>query len=110
MNHPASIHLFPKKIRWAAFAALLLFTTAIQAIGGFNASNKSLLLHKQDEKPRMFLICVIDSNDDSIGVRCQEDLDGITYLFDEIADELDADMVEPKVISGDQFSKAAVRD
>src|SRR3954465_9553709 len=93
MNHSTSIHLFPKKIRWVAFAALLLFTTAIHATSGLYAFNKSLLLHKHDEKPRMFLICVIDSNDDSIGVRCQEDLDGITYLFDEIADELDVDMV-----------------
>src|SRR3954452_20536864 len=109
MNHSTSIHLFPKKIRWEAFAALLLFTTAIQATSSLCAFNKTLLLHKQDEKPRIFLICVIDSNDDSIGVRCQEDLDGITYLFDEIADELDVDMIEPKVISGEQFSKTAVR-
>src|SRR5438874_3561960 len=109
MNHPALIHFSPERFRWVAFAVLILFTTTINATGNLYGFEKNLVSHKQDEKPRMFLICVIDSNDDSIGVRCGEDLDAITGLFDEIADWLDVDMAEPKIISGQQFSKTAVR-
>ncbi len=58
----------------------------------------------------MFLIAVIDSHDDSIGKRCETDLDDIKYAFEDYADWIDADMIEPKIIEGDRFGKAAVND
>src|SRR6187431_185906 len=59
---------------------------------------------------RMFLIAVIDSDDDTIGRRCEQDLDEITFTFEELADWLDIDLQEPKVIKGGEFSKAAVNE
>jgi Caspase domain len=110
MYDQTTIHLFLKRFKYAAFVVLLLLATPVKATDGLYYFNKDFLSHRQDDKPRMFLICVIDSDDESIGERCQEDLDGITYLFDELADWLDVEIEEPKIISGEQFSKAAVSD
>lgn len=90
--------------------ALFLLTTSAYANHVVYAGNKVPFVHNTDERGRMFLICVIDSHDETIGERCEEDLDGITYLFDEIADWIDVDLVDPKIIEGDDFSKAAVTD
>lgn len=67
-------------------------------------------LYKDISEGRMFLITVIDSEDDSIGKRCEKDLNEMTNFFEELADWLDVEMEEPKIIKGDQFSKAAVND
>jgi len=67
-------------------------------------------LQKNQTQSRMFLITVIDSNDKDIGKRCETDLGEITYAFQELADWLAVEMEEPKVIQGDDFSKAAVND
>ena len=98
------------RFKYAACVMLLLLATSANANHQLYSCNKELQIKKHDDKPRMFLICVIDSDDETIGKRCKEDLDGITYLFDEVADWLDFDMIEPEIIKGDQFSKAAVND
>src|SRR4051812_17789081 len=67
-------------------------------------------LYKHRDQPRLFLIAVIDTDDETIGKRCEEDLDEVTYTFDELADWLDMEMTEPKIIKGDEFGKAAVND
>ncbi|MES2890887.1 MAG: caspase family protein [Bacteroidota bacterium] len=71
---------------------------------------KSLGYKKTEPYGKLFLITVIDSNDDTIGIRCEKDREEITYIFEDIADWLGMEMAEPKVISGDEFSKAAVND
>ncbi len=76
----------------------------------YNIIKERFGLHKHQDKPRLFLIAVIDTDDETIGKRCEEDLDEVTYTFDELADWLDVQMAEPKIIKGDSFSKAAVND
>ena len=75
-----------------------------------NSIKEKSVLHKKQDQPRLFLIAVIDTDDETIGKRCEEDLDEVTYTFDELADWLDVEMAEPKIIKGDEFSKAAVSD
>ncbi len=67
-------------------------------------------LYKNLFQSRIFLIAVIDSDDKDIGKRCETDLNEVTYAFEELADWLGMEMEEPKIIKGDQFSKAAVED
>lgn len=68
-------------------------------------------LHQQEHKEaRMFLVAVIDSDDKIIGERCSTDLSAVTAAFEEMADWLLIDMVEPKIINGSNFSKEAVND
>lgn len=66
-------------------------------------------LHKKEGKPRMFLIAVIDADDKDIGDRCATDLDEVKFAFEDLADWLDMEEM-PKIIQGDEFSKAAVND
>ena len=100
-------------MQWQAVCLFLLTITA-NANGysyPYNYTIKERFgLHKHQDKPRLFLIAVIDTDDETIGKRCEEDLDEITYTFDELADWLDVEMAEPKIIKGDEFSKAAVND
>lgn len=98
------------RFKYAVCILLLLLATSANANHQLYFGSKEFQIKKHDAKPRMFLICVIDSDDETIGKRCEEDLDGITYLFDEIADWLDFDLIEPEIIKGEQFSKAAVND
>ncbi len=92
---------------------LLLLTILVSSSGyiqGDYATKEKAGLYRNESLPRMFLITVIDSNDDSIGKRCEADLEEITFNFEELADWLGAEMEEPKIIKGDQFSKAAVNE
>lgn len=94
-------------------SVLLLLAVSVNSNGYIHPAyeiNKGAALHKNESQPRMFLITVVDSDDDSIGKRCEVDLEDVLYSFEDIADWLDVEMVEPKVIKGDQFSKAAVND
>ncbi len=110
MHSSFSFLSFFKRYRYVLSVILLLVATSANAHQVLFSYNKTSRFNKHDDKPRMFLICVIDSDDESIGKRCEEDLDGITYLFDEIAEWIAADLIEPKVIKGDDLSKAAVSD
>ena len=56
------------------------------------------------------MITVIDSYDDTIGKRCVVDEEEMIYAFDELADWLGVDMVQPKIIDGEAFGKEGVND
>jgi len=103
-----------KHFKYAAAIIILLFSALSVSAGNHiparYISKDALRLEKKASGGRMFLITVIDSNDKDIGKRCEIDLDEITYTFSEIADWLFMDMEAPKVIMGDEFSKAAVDD
>ncbi len=103
-----------RHFKYAAAILILLFSAlsinANNYVPAHNITKDALRLHKKDANGRMFLIAVIDSNDKDIGKRCAMDLDEVTYAFGEIADWLSMDMEEPKVITGDEFGKAAVND
>lgn len=97
----------------AAGILLLLLSTLVSSSGHVQrdyVTKEGVSLHKNESQARMFLITVIDSDDDSIGKRCEIDLDDITFAFEDLANWLDVDMRDPKVIKGDQFSKAGVND
>ncbi len=90
---------------------LLLLTISVNSNGYIQPAseiNKRAGLY--ESQSRMFLITVIDSEDDSIGKRCEADLKDVIYSFEDIADWLNVVMQRPKIIKGDQFSKAAVND
>jgi len=75
-----------------------------------NKTTQGSRFYKNQFQSRLFLIAVIDSDDKDIGKRCETDLDEVTYAFEELADWLGMEMEGPKIIKGDQFSKAAVTD
>src|SRR6187402_993695 len=94
---------------------MLLFACSFLVIGAGSPPLREIETHgvsdqKKEFNGRMFLITVIDSNDDTIGRRCEKDREEITMAFEELADWLGMEMAEPKVISGDDYSKAAVND
>src|ERR1044072_3138284 len=103
-----------KRIKYAvaAFGLFCAITTIAKtyAYADEISIKQEFVLHKHRDQPRMFLIAVIDSKDKDIGDRCRTDLDEITYAFDDLADWLDKEMVEPKIIQGDDFGKEAVND
>ncbi len=66
--------------------------------------------YKSDPKARLFLITVIDSDDSIIGERCETDLEEMTASFEDLCLMLDLATVYPKVIQGDEYSKAAVNE
>lgn len=65
---------------------------------------------RNEAKPRLFLIAVIDSDDKIIGKRCEKDLGKITESFEEFTNWLDLAILVPKIIKGAKFSKVAVND
>ena len=91
---------------------MLLIFIAIQASADVHNYYKKQILgtHHHQTQPRMFLIAVIDSEDSTIGERCKADLEGITDEFEYVAGVIDAEWIEPKIIDGDKFGKAAVND
>ena len=96
-------------------AAMLLVLCSFLVIGAGEPQVRHTELKTSTESRipatgRMFLIAVIDSDDDTIGRRCEQDLDEITFTFEELADWLDMELQEPKVIKGGDFSKAAVNE
>jgi hypothetical protein len=103
-----------KHFKYAAAIIIVLFSvlsiSADNHIAAHGITKEALRPHRKNSDGRMFLITVIDSNDKDIGKRCEMDLDDITYAFNDIADWLFMDMQEPKIIMGDEFSKAAVND
>ena len=115
MNTKRWILQLQKRLIYTVAALLLLLqTTRTVAKGNAYAddskSKQQAAAGKKETDPRMFLIAVIDSRDDSIGERCKTDLAEITEAFGDYADEVGADLIEPKIIKGDQFGKAAVND
>lgn len=107
------INHFLKYLKHIAAVIFLLLTISVNSDGYVQPANVTkgiACLYKNIERARIFLITVIDSEDESIGKRCEKDLDEITYSVEELADWLDVQMEEPKIIKGDQFSKAAVND
>lgn len=66
--------------------------------------------HNNQSESRLFLIAVIDSNDETIGKRCETDLFNIQFIFEDLAYSLGVQTVEQKIIMGDDFSKATVND
>lgn len=114
MKTKSLISHFPKRSkRLVIGSVLLLLAVSVNSNGYIHPAygiNKVAGLHKNESQPRMFLITVVDSEDDSIGKRCEVDLEDVLYSFEDIADWLDLKMVDPKIIKGDQFGKAAVND
>ncbi len=97
-------------------AGVILFLLSITA-NAYDYTNpyyftikKEFGLHKHQNQPRLFLIAVVDTDDETIGKRCEEDRDAITDEFEYVAKEIDVEWIEPKIIEGDQLSKAAVND
>ena len=70
--------------------------------GSFNAGPQA--------RSRLFLITVIDSDDEIIGERCKVDEEEVNDAFKEFSEWLNIAEVFPKIIDGDQFSKASVND
>ena len=102
-----------KRFKYAVAGVIFfLLTLTTKANNSFHQYiiKKESGLYKHQDQPRLFLIAVVDTDDETIGARCEADLEDITYTFDDLADWLDVEMVEPKIIKGDQFSKAAVND
>ncbi len=99
-----------------ALAGLVLFLLTITANANHSlyhkcTSNKEKFgLHKHQNQPRLFLIAVIDTDDEIIGERCKEDLDGVTDEFEYVAKVIGAEWINPKIIEGAEFSKAAVNN
>src|SRR5688572_14763488 len=96
-------------------AAMLLVLCSFLVIGAGepqvpHTESNTITESKIPAAGRMFLIAVIDSDDDTIGRRCEQDLDEITFTFEELADWMDMELQEPKVIKGGDFSKAAVNE
>ncbi|MBC7889540.1 MAG: caspase family protein [Ferruginibacter sp.] len=114
MDKSLLINHFLKPIKNMAAGTILLLLSILVSANGYvqpDYLTKGVAgQYKNESQPRMFLITVIDSDDESIGKRCEKDLDEITYIFEELADWLDMKMEEPKIIKGDQFSKTAVND
>lgn len=112
MDAKLLLRQFGKPFKNTATGILLVLVSLLVSSSGFvqfnDVKKEKVILHKNESKPRMFLIAVIDSDDDSIGRRCQQDLEEITFSFEDLADWLDVEMKEPKIIQGSQFSKAAV--
>ena len=113
--HQTLINHFMKYIKYAmAGVIFFLLTITVYAnsyIYPYNHTIKKLSgLHEHQDQPRLFLIAVVDTQDEIIGARCEADLDDITDTFDNLADWLGVEMPEPKIIKGDEFSKAAVND
>lgn len=103
-----------RHFKYATAILILLFSalsvTANHHIPARYITKEIAGFHRAEPDGRIFLITVTDTNDKDIGERCATDLDEITYAFSEIADWLLMDMEEPKIIKGDDFSKAAVND
>jgi hypothetical protein len=97
----------------AAVMIVLLSAIPINADAYFYPYYKTkekLGLSKDEPQARMFLITVVDSHDETIGKRCERDLDEVTYTFEQLADWLDVQMTAPKIVDADNFSKAGVND
>lgn len=93
-------------------ALLLLFSISVNAhiFPPQYVTKHALSVQKNQSQSRLFLVAVIDSDDETIGERCAQDLDNIQSAFKDLAEWLDAEMTEPKIIQGSDFSKAAVSD
>lgn len=72
--------------------------------------NKGVYQVNNEPKPRLFLITVIDSDDEIIGKRCEKDLEEITETFNQLTQWLDIAVGVSKTIKGNEFSKAAVNE
>lgn len=94
------------------FVVLIMLVCCLPVhAGGYSnyfASGEVIKKHKSDDKARLFLITVIDSDDEIIGQRCETDLEEITASFEDFSSWLDMVTLVPKVIKGKQYSKAAV--
>ena len=88
---------------------LFLFITTVNANKPAYLFKNIFSFHKRDDQSRLLLIAVLDTNDETIGKRCDEDLNNIDYTFTELADWMDVD-IESKIIKGDDFSKTSVND
>ena len=103
-----------KHFKYAATVIVLFLSIISISANGYvhphDKTNEGVEFYKKQSQPRMFLIAVIDSDDKDIGERCETDLGNVTYAFQDLADWLDVDMEDPKVIKGGEFSKAAVND
>ena len=69
-----------------------------------------LSTHKSEPHSRIFLIAVIDSDDEIIGKRCEKYLEEMTENFDDFSSWLDRTTLVTKIIKGNEFSKSAVND
>lgn len=105
------INHFPKHFKYPA-AVLLMLLLAISAnanVYHHYKSGEKPGFYKDEPRARMFFIAVIDSHDDSIGERCEKDLEEVNASFEDLADWLDVEMT-PKIIEGDDFGRAAVNN
>lgn len=107
VSHPRNY----TKYTWLV-TLLLLFSVSVSAhiFLPQPTTRHAFGLQKNQNPSRLFLIAVIDSDDETIGGRCTQDLDNIQSAFKDLAEWLDAEMTEPKIIQGSDFSKAAVSD
>ncbi|MEO6722117.1 MAG: caspase family protein [Ferruginibacter sp.] len=114
MLTPFSISLVPKSLKNRIAGVILILLSLLVSSNSYiqpgHTKSKAAIQHKNEPKPRMFLITVIDSYDDTIGRRCETDMEDILFAFEELSDWLDVKMENPKIISGDKFSKAGVND
>ncbi len=104
-----------KNFKYALAGVILFLFTITAHANHFSCSDNYIIkegfwLHKHQAQPRLFLIAVVDTDDETIGKRCEADLDAITETFDDLVDWLGFALAEPKIIKGDEFSKAAVNN
>lgn len=103
-----------KHCTYAVAAAILFLSVIPVSAAGYiqlhHHIRKESASSKDQSQPRMFLIAVIDSEDETIGERCKTDQYMITEAFRDYAEEIEATMIEPKIIAGEDFSKEAVND
>ena len=102
-----------KYLKYVAAVFILLFSGLSIPANGYSEPNFKIKgapgLHIDQDKPRMYLIAVIDTDDKDIGKRCESDLDEVTFAFEDLAGWLDVEETI-KIIKGDEFNKAAVND
>lgn len=114
MNIRVLISYFLKRFKYKAAGIIVILLAILVISNGYAQphyeAKEKVELYKNESQGRMFLITVIDSDDDSIGKRCEQDLDDVIYAFEDLADWLDVKLEDPKIIKGDKFSKAAVND
>lgn len=109
------INHFMKCFKYAVAAAVLFLVTItanandVPFLHSYTIK-KGISLYRHQDQPRMFLIAVADTHDETIGERCKADLDGVTDEFEYVAKVIDAEWINPKIIEGAEFSKASVND
>jgi hypothetical protein len=114
MNTKLFNHHFLRPVKNTAAGMILLLLSILVSSNRYIQKDfrneKGVYQLKNEPKPRLFLITVIDSDDEIIGKRCEKDLEDITETFNQLTLWLDIATGVQKIIKGNEFSKAAVND